>query len=73
MVTDLNSDSLTEPLAGAMGKQLRLMIEEVDGYAQDIESSVTDVSNNLSALDTRVTTLENSSSASNSITRIWSE
>lgn len=74
MVTDLNSDSLTEPLAGAMGKQLRLMIEEVDGYAQDIEASVTDVSNNLSALDTRVTTLENNpSGASNSITRIWSE
>lgn len=68
MVTDLNSDSLTEPLAGAMGKRLRLMIEEVDGYAQDIETNVT-------TIDTRLTTLENNSSVSSCgcETKIWTQ
>lgn len=68
MVTDLNSDSLTEPLAGAMGKRLRLMIEEVDGYAQDIETNVT-------TIDTRLTTLENNSSGSSCgcETKIWTQ
>lgn len=75
MVTDLNSDSLTEPLAGAMGKRLRLMIEEVDGYAQDIETNVTTIETNVTTIDTRLTTLENNSSVSSCgcETKIWTQ
>lgn len=66
VLNTLDSDSITDSLSANMGRELneRLSLVEFD---------VSDISSNITNIDERVATLEESPSSDNCETRIWTQ